>query len=105
MEEWQPYFYLDHRDLHPSNPGKAIGLIILLFSLVLLVLWFLNIRIVSLYLIPIYFLFGLVCLFLGRIIHYERQEEAPPKEEPHEGERENFDDYEPLMEKAGKTGK
>jgi hypothetical protein len=105
MKEWQSYFYLDPRDLHPSNPGKAIGLIILLFSLILLVLWFFNIRPVSLYLIPIYMVFGVICLFIGRIIHYERQEEPPQKEEPHQGETEDFDDYESLMEKAEKEGK
>lgn len=105
MKEWQSYFYLDPRDLHPSNPGKAIGLIILLFSLILLVLWFFNIRPVSLYLIPIYMVFGVICLFIGRIIHYERQEEPPQKEDSHKGETEDFDDYEPLMEEATKQGK
>jgi len=105
MKEWQSYFYLDHRDLHPSNPGKAIGLIILLFSLILTILWVIGIRVVDLYLIPIYMAFGLICLFIGRIIHYERQEETPPKEEPHKGEMEDFDDYEPLMEEATKKGK
>lgn len=105
MKEWQPYFYLNHRDFHPNNPGKAIGLIILIFSMVLLVLWFLGIHVVELYLIPLYIVFGLICLFIGRIVHYERQEDLKPPEEPHKGEIEEYDDYETLMERADKDSK
>lgn len=75
MEEWQPYFYLDHRDLHHGQPGKVIGLLIIFTGLIFLILQLFNINLASISLTLLYIGFGVICLFLGKIIHHEKQQE------------------------------
>lgn len=71
MEEFQPYFYLSHKDLHNPKPGKMVG-VLLILSAILLVFFKATGAKFSWTIIVLILAIGFTSLYLGKIVHHQQ---------------------------------
>jgi len=71
-KEFNPYFYVSKKDVQKPQAGKLVGLIIVVTGILLLLLRMIGVIATDYILILIYLGFGLVSLFLGKIIHHDQ---------------------------------
>ncbi|MEK6968144.1 MAG: hypothetical protein AABX51_05940 [Nanoarchaeota archaeon] len=85
-EEFQPYFYLSHKDLNSPQPGKVIGFLLLFVFFILLLLKLLGRWALSWPALLTILVFAIISLYIGKIIHHEKnsdnKEEEPDAHEP-----------------------
>ncbi len=79
MEEFQPYFYLSHKDIHDPKPGKMVG-VLLLLSAVFLVFFKITGATFSWTVILMIFAIGFSSLYLGKIVHHHQNKDDHRKD-------------------------
>jgi|SRR3989338_1909492 len=85
-EEFQPYFYLSHKDTTVAKPGKIIGLFLIVVFFVLLLLKLIGRLQISWAALGLIFLFAIFSVFIGGLIKKDKnkanEEEEPQTREP-----------------------
>ncbi len=86
-EEFQPYFYLSHKDIKTPQPGKIIGFLLLFVFLILLFCKLVFRWPLSWQGLLLILGFAVISIFLGKVIHKGKKAEPddddqkePPRE-------------------------
>jgi len=86
MEEFQPYFYLSHKDIHNPKPGKMVGVLLILSSIFLIVFKITGASF-SWTAIALILAIGFSSLFLGKIVHHQNKDDHRKDIEETENDR------------------